>query len=132
MSSVPKVLLISLGAVVGANARYWLGVWVTRGETVTFPWTTLAINVAGSIILGLAVAWAAHSANVADTVILLLGVGFCGSFTTFSTFGFETFSLLNSGAIGSAAAYVGISLGGSIGGSAAGYSLLHTWLNRAQ
>ena len=104
-------LLVGLGSFVGGNARYVVGRWVGSAVGGRFPLATLLINVAGSFVLGmiggvLAQRTAAH----ADAIRLALGVGFCGGFTTFSTFEYETHALLEDGAWVPAFAYVAVSV----------------------
>ena len=90
------VVLLAVGGGAGANARYWLGrlvAWV-QGP-VAFPWATLLINVSGSVVLGLvAAAYLGHPDPARRNWYLLLGTGFCGGFTTFSTFSYETLKLM--------------------------------------
>jgi CrcB protein len=83
------LVLIVLGAACGAPLRYLADRAVqTRHDTV-FPWGTLAVNVAGSALLGFLAALPAG-----DGVMALAGTGFCGALTTYSTFGYETVRLL--------------------------------------
>ena len=106
--AVHTVTLLALGGGVGANARYWLGALVraAHGPT-TFPWATFAINVSGSIVLGfVAVLFRNHPDEWRRNWYLLLGTGFCGGFTTFSTFSLETLELLREERWATAAAYV--------------------------
>ena len=102
-------LYIALGGAAGALARFTLGGWVTALAGAAFPWATLAINVAGSLLLGLVLARFPDPGASAH-LRTLLAVGFCGSFTTFSTFGYETVSLLQHDVHRFAAAYVGTSV----------------------
>ena len=98
-----KYLMVSLGGVLGANARFLLGSWVltkTAGKTV-FPWGTFWINVSGSFLLGLfmtlAILFRWH-----DNWKLFCAVGFLGAYTTFSTFEYESIKLLLDGHTGQA------------------------------
>jgi len=106
------VTLLMFGGGVGANARYWFGKvaaeWqLRRFEHIDFPWATFAINVSGSIVLGFAASFFRHHQDAARANwYLLLGTGFCGGFTTFSTFSLETMELLQEGRLGAASAYV--------------------------
>ncbi|MFM8271276.1 MAG: fluoride efflux transporter CrcB [Gemmata sp.] len=118
--------LLFVGGGAGANARYWFGQWVRAVQGgaafpwATFPWATFAINVSGSVVLGLvAVTFVNHPDASRRNWYLLLGTGFCGGFTTFSTFSLETLELLRAGRAGTAALYV-------CGSVAAG--LLGVWL----
>jgi len=89
------ILMVALGGAAGSVLRYLLGLWVTRAVGGGFPWGTLLINVAGSFIIG----WLATGARPdAVTMRLLLMVGFCGGFTTFSSFSLQTLELLQQGA----------------------------------
>jgi CrcB protein len=122
---VHPVTLLMLGGGAGANARYWLGRYIAgwqlrHFDRVEFPWATFVINVAGSVILGfVASAWLNHPDPARRNWYLLLGTGFCGGFTTFSTFSYETLKLVQDGKTGAAAAY-------ALGSVAAG--LLGVWL----
>jgi CrcB protein len=104
-----RVLLISAGAVLGANARYWLGVLFARAVTPGFPWATLTVNLSGSLLLGGFLGWAARRLPHPGWS-LVVAVGFCGAYTTFSTFGYEVFDLLQSRAVAMAAGYVAASV----------------------
>ncbi|HEY1189680.1 MAG TPA: fluoride efflux transporter CrcB [Gemmata sp.] len=103
----PAVLL-AVGGGSGANARYWLGLQIRAVQgAVAFPWATFAINVTGSVVLGLvAAAFLNHPDESRKSWYLLLGTGFCGGFTTFSTFSLEALELLRAGRTGTAAVYV--------------------------
>lgn len=91
----------------GALARYYLGLVMAQRVGVAFPYGTLLINVTGCLVLGLVGTLAVErSTIVTPEVRLLVAVGFCGAFTTFSTFGFETLSLLRAGDYAEAALYV--------------------------
>ena len=86
------------GSFVGGNARYVLARWVGGVTDARFPLGTFLINVSGSFLLGAIGALLAQRAIAhPDAVRLALGVGFCGGFTTFSTFEFETLALLEDG-----------------------------------
>jgi CrcB protein len=85
------VLLVAAGAAVGAPLRYLTDRFVQRRTGAAFPWGTLTVNVTGSLLLGLL-------SGQDRTTALLLGVGFCGAFTTYSTFGYETVRLAEEGA----------------------------------
>jgi CrcB protein len=123
------ITLLAVGGGAGTNARYWLGHYVAEWQVrrfgeIEFPWATFFINVAGSVLLGFVAAaylhqtGPAHSDPVKRNWYLLLGTGFCGGFTTFSTFSFETLELLRDGKTWAALAY-------SLGSVAVG--LLGVW-----
>jgi fluoride exporter len=84
-------LLVFLGGGLGAAARYAVGeLFKARGWADAFPWHTFAINVVGSLVLGVVVA----TCKDRPACVLFLGVGVCGGFTTFSTFSVETLAML--------------------------------------
>lgn len=89
------LLLMMLAGALGTGARYGLTLWIQSGAGARFdfPLGTLVINVAGSLLLSLLTTLALGRAVPAD-VKLILGTGFCGAFTTFSTFEFEADELL--------------------------------------
>jgi CrcB protein len=98
MERLMPYLLVGVGSFVGGNARYILAKWVGGMIDARFPLGTFLINVSGSFILGLIGGlMAQRTIPHADAVRLALGVGFCGGFTTFSTFEFETHALLEDG-----------------------------------
>jgi len=87
-------LWIALGAVVGASARYFLSTFVARHYSTIFPYGTLLINITGSLILGFFLIYATERVLVDPRWRLLIAVGFCGSYTTFSSYAFESFALM--------------------------------------
>ena len=106
------VMLIGLGSAVGGNLRYWLGRWVDNQQWPWgLPWGTFVINVSGSFLLGFfAVLFLERIAPARRDLYLLLGTGFCGGFTTFSTFEWETYKLVREGSWPAALVNVGGSL----------------------
>ena len=94
-----KSLWVGLGGFVGANARYWLGEWIQSRWGTAFPWSTFVINVTGSFVLGLFLTLVVERLRLpgAPVLRLLVAVGFLGAYTTFSTFSYETWTLLASG-----------------------------------
>jgi fluoride exporter len=90
-------LAISLGAVVGANLRYWMSRYALRLFGPVFPYGTLTINVLGSFILGFFMVWTTERALADPRWRLLIAVGFCGGYTTFSSYAYETMALLEQG-----------------------------------
>jgi CrcB protein len=87
-------LLVVLGGLVGAPARYLTDLAVQSRHASRLPWGTLTVNVVGSLVLGVAAGLSA-TGHVPLWVLTLVGTGFCGALTTFSTFSFETFRLLD-------------------------------------
>jgi fluoride exporter len=91
-----KVVALSVGGSLGVNARYWLGVWMSRWASPQFPWATFTINVSGSFLIGfLTVALARWSPH--PNARLLFITGFLGGYTTFSTYENESLSLWERG-----------------------------------
>jgi CrcB protein len=84
------VLWISLGAIAGANARYFLSRWAARVLSPVFPYGTLIINVSGSLLLGFFLIWTSERVLVDPRWRMLLAIGFCGAYTTFSSYAFES------------------------------------------
>lgn len=100
--------LLAIGGAVGTNARYWLARWLDEiGWAKGFPLGTFVVNVSGSFILGVtAVLILERLPPAYQNWYLLVGTGFCGGFTTFSTFEWETFKLVRDGSMGMALANV--------------------------
>lgn len=116
--SFRMLLAIALGGAVGSACRYSLGTWIAPRPS-SFPWATLFINVSGSLLLGFLVRFLAGRPH-APALAAGLTVGFCGGFTTFSTFSLETVLLLERGAWARALLYALASLGLCVGGAMAG------------
>jgi len=81
---------ISLGAIAGANLRYFLSRIVTKFTDAAFPYGTLIINVSGSLVLGFFLVWTTERVLANPHWRWLVAIGFCGSYTTFSSYAFET------------------------------------------
>ena len=111
---------IALGGAVGTLARYGVGGLAQR-FSATFPLSTLAINVAGSLLLGFLMRWLLGT-TASPELRAGLTIGLCGGFTTFSTFSYETARLIESGSWGRAAAYVALSVLGSLLATFAGFA----------
>jgi len=90
------LLVIGLGGAFGAISRYLTSGWVQTLSDSFFPWGTMAVNVLGSLALGFLMVWLQSTAASAE-VRGLITVGFLGSFTTFSTFSYETAAMLRDG-----------------------------------
>jgi CrcB protein len=88
-----NLVLVIIGAAVGAPLRYLTDRAVQSRHDTVFPWGTFAVNVIGSLILGI-VAGAVAAGGASPQVQLALGTGFCGALTTYSTFSYETLRLL--------------------------------------
>lgn len=90
------VVVVALGGALGAVSRYLLGSWIQAMSGGTFPWGTWTVNVLGSLLLGFAMVWLTETLASAE-LRLFVAMGFLGSFTTFSTFSFETVELIREG-----------------------------------
>lgn len=97
MRSLSDVLVISIGAIVGANARWIISRWAAKILGPVFPFGTLFINVAGSFIVGFFMIWSTERVLLDPRWRLLVVVGFCGAFTTFSSFAYETMAYAGQG-----------------------------------
>lgn len=115
---MPTIVWIALGGAAGTVARHAVTTWMAPALGVAFPIGTVTVNLIGAFLLG----WLATS-GVSPTLGLALGTGFLGGFTTYSTFSLDAVRLIQAGAWGSAAAYVGITLVGGLLGAAAGMAL---------
>lgn len=91
------VFWISIGAVLGANARYFLSRWGARSLSPSFPYGTLIINITGSLILGFFLIWTTERVLADPKWRFLVAIGFCGSYTTFSSFAFESMYFFEQG-----------------------------------
>lgn len=93
------ILLIALGSAVGGNLRYWTGRWIeSHAWAAGWPWGTFIVNVSGSLVIGFLATWLIGSGSTGGRELyLLLGTGFCGGYTTFSTFEWETLKLVRDG-----------------------------------
>jgi fluoride exporter len=109
--------LVVLGAALGAPLRYLIDRAVQARHHTRFPWGTFMVNVIGSFILGLVVA-AAAPGTVVDSIV---GIGFCGALTTYSTFSYETLRLLERREHAMAIANVTASVLVTVGASALGW-----------
>jgi CrcB protein len=119
---VKDFLAISAAAIVGANLRYLLSRLAARELGLLFPYGTLAINIVGSFIVGFFVIWTTERVLVDPRWRLLVVIGFCGSFTTFSSYAFETVAYFEQGQWGLMLANIFsnnlLCLGGALAGMA--------------
>ncbi|MGH3391719.1 MAG: fluoride efflux transporter FluC [Actinomadura sp.] len=109
------ILLVALGAAVGAPLRYLADRLVQARHDTVFPWGTFTVNIAGSALLGFLAALPATGG-----VSALAGIGFCGALTTYSTFGYETLRLAEDGVRPLAACNVIASVVGGLGAAYCG------------
>jgi len=94
---VNDVLVISIGAILGANARWFVSRLAARLLGPVFPYGTLFINITGSFIVGFFMIWSSERVLLDPRWRLLVVIGFCGAFTTFSSFAFETMAYFEQG-----------------------------------
>ncbi|OAN47816.1 camphor resistance protein CrcB [Chloroflexus islandicus] len=109
-----NVLAIALGAAIGANLRYGIGLWAAQRLGTAWPYGTFIINLLGCLLIGMLLTLAANRLTLSEPVRLMLVTGLLGGFTTFSTFGYESFTLFNAGNWLAAAGYVGGSVVGGL------------------
>ena len=102
------MLVVGLGGFFGASLRYLLGKAASSQSVI--PAATLAINIFGSFMIGVLSLFSERHGLSRHSVILMLQAGFCGGFTTFSTFSLETFALISQGKMGHAALYAVLSV----------------------
>ncbi|MBW7934977.1 MAG: fluoride efflux transporter CrcB [Gemmatimonadaceae bacterium] len=111
---------VAAGSAAGGVARYLLSVFAQRESVTTFPWWTLLINVLGSLLLGFLMRYIVEGTSLSANARAMLTTGFCGGFTTFSTFSYETVTMWQQGGARRAATYVGLSVVLSLGAMYAG------------
>ena len=116
-------LLIAIGGIVGANARFLVSIWAANRIGVEFPYGTLIVNVSGSFLMGVLLTLVADRFGGNDEVRALLATGFLGAYTTFSTFAYETAALIRQGSIRLASANALGSLIAGVAGAAVGIAL---------
>ena len=120
---IKNVLLVGAGSFIGGAARYLVSLALKKASK-GFPWATLLVNLAGCFLIGLLWGMLSKSATEGSNWALLLTVGVCGGFTTFSTFSKEALMMLQSGNIWGFAGYIGISVAAGIALVALGYFLV--------
>jgi fluoride exporter len=114
---------VAVGSALGGMSRYLVGGLVQRLTETSFPTGTLFVNFSGSLLLGLIIRYALETPGFSPEIRALLTVGFCGGYTTFSTFSYETMVLLESGEWSRAGLYVAASLLLSLAGTFLGFAL---------
>ena len=124
-ANLETILIIALGAVLGANLRYFINVWAVQRWGVLFPWGTLIVNAAGSFMIGFFLTLISTRMTVDPRWRIFFATGFLGSFTTFSAFTYESIALVQEGNWAAGAANL---LGGGLLGLVA--TLAGIWLGR--
>lgn len=117
-----SLFYIALGGGIGAVLRHIVH---TIGNTAVFPYGTVAINISGSVLMGIFAAWllSASGQNISESTRLFLATGILGGFTTFSTFSLESMKMLQNGQTTQAVFYILLSVFGAIAGVCLGYAL---------
>lgn len=122
------IWFVAIGGAVGSAARFALSSVLQRWSGTPFPIGTLVINITGSLLLGFLIRYALGTSSITPEVRALLTTGFCGGYTTFSTFSYESVVLLEAGQYGRAGFYVAfsvvVSLAATLAGMAAARELL--------
>jgi CrcB protein len=114
---------VAIGGALGGVSRYLLGGLVQRMLDTTFPAGTLFVNISGSFLLGAILRYALDTPSLTPEVRAFLTIGFCGGYTTFSTFSYETVALLKDGEWTRAGFYVAASVLLSVLGTFLGFAL---------
>ncbi len=117
-----ELLFIFIGGGLGSICRYSIGAYMLNSLAQRFPWATFAANALGCLCIGLLIGY--FSNRPTGVLYLLLVTGFCGGFTTFSTFSNETFQLLRQGLYAFALGYMALSFFVGIMSVAAGFYLV--------
>ncbi|HEV1285758.1 MAG TPA: fluoride efflux transporter CrcB [Bryobacteraceae bacterium] len=91
------VLLISIGAILGANLRYFVAQYVSKLIPSSFPYGTLIINITASFMLGFFLVWTSERVLADPRWRIFFAVGFCATYSTYSSYAFETFALVENG-----------------------------------
>jgi fluoride exporter len=123
MSRAILLVYVAIGGAFGTVGRYALTLFVQSRSSGTFPIATLLVNVSGSILLGFLMRYGLESSSASPEVRLLLTTGFCGGYTTFSTFSYETARLLEDGEWTRGGAYIVASVVLSLVGAFVGFAL---------
>ena len=121
-----NVLAVGLGGAIGAVLRYLLGQAIPRLAGV-FPLGTFCVNIVGCFAIGVIVALAGRNSGIDPRLVLFLQTGICGGFTTFSTFSFETVSLMDEGKIPLALLYLCASVMLGIGALLTARYMVQAW-----
>jgi CrcB protein len=104
-----KTIFIALAGLAGTLIRYWLAGFVSRQYGETFPWGTLIVNLIGSFLAGALYHLAEERLLISPALRTIIMIGLLGGFTTFSSYGLQTFTLLRDGQIGLATLNVAVS-----------------------
>jgi len=117
------VVWIAIGSALGGVSRYLFGGLIQRLFDTPFPSGTLTVNVVGSLLLGFIIRYSLETPAVSPELRGFLTIGFCGGFTTFSTFSYESAVMLEEGQWTRLAAYVGLSVLLTVAGTLIGFAV---------
>lgn len=120
--SLQAIMLVGTGGALGAVTRYGVGLLLKSASG--FPWATLSVNIAGSLLMGLVMGWLSRQSGASEPVRLFLVVGLLGGFTTFSAFSMELVTLLEKRDLLAAGGYSGMSVLGGVAAFLLAYSLM--------
>jgi fluoride exporter len=120
---VRTIWAVAIGAALGGVSRYYVASALQQRLGATFPWGTLAVNVSGSLLLGVLIRYAFATPSMSVELRALLTTGFCGGYTTFSTYSYETAALLEDGQYSRAALYATASVVVALAATFAGFVL---------
>jgi len=119
---------IAIGGAIGCLSRYVLASFIQQRAGADFPFGTLVINITGSFLLGMFMRFALQSGAISAEMRAFLTTGFCGGYTTFSTYSYETALLIEDGEYGRAGLYVGASVTIALIGTFLGFVAAHRLL----
>lgn len=105
-----NLLLVAAGGAIGASLRHLSGIVALRIMGLGFPWGTLFVNVLGSLLMGLFVAWMTKKSGVSNDMRFFVATGILGGFTTFSAFSLDVANMIERGEMGGAFAYISASV----------------------
>lgn len=105
-----NLLLVAAGGAIGASLRHLSGIAALRLFGAGFPWGTLFVNVFGSLLMGLFIAWMVKKTGVSNEMRLFVATGILGGFTTFSAFSLDVANMIERGAMSSAFIYIAASV----------------------
>jgi CrcB protein len=123
---------VAAGSALGGMARYLLAGWAQRAVDPTFPMGTLVVNIVGSFLLGFILRYTMDLAGMSTEMRVFLTIGFCGGFTTFSTFSYEAIALLQEGQWSRAGIYILSSVAVSLAATLAGLAVAQQILMHAR
>ncbi len=118
-----RFLLVCLGGAAGTGARYLFGGWAQRTLGAGFPYGTLIVNAVGSFLLVIIMHLSLETGAISPDARMILGTGVMGGFTTYSTFNYETFRLIQQGSLGVAGLYLAATVMSCLGAGALGLLL---------